>query len=137
MTTQSLQESIKITLRFLKQVCWQLKVKGILSKDHFVGMLAFLRVFADDYHHENEQNVMVSTVMADEIPKEDPVITTLHEYAIGRNYLRDMSKAFAAYMTGDRSSSQGVIQNAQAYISLMNGYIEKERKASSVDRLSR
>jgi hemerythrin-like domain-containing protein len=37
-----------------------------------------------------------------------------------------MSDAYATYMVGDKSSSQGIMQNAHGYISLLKGHIEKE-----------
>jgi hemerythrin-like domain-containing protein len=45
---------------------------------------------------------------------------------MGRNYVKAMSQAHAAYLAEDGSSSKDIARNARSYIALMKDHIEKE-----------
>ena len=119
-------EGVKIMLSILEQVCQQLEAKGSLNKEHFEGILEFLKVFVDKCHHGKEEDLLFPALVAVGVPKEGPIATVLHEHELGRNHVKAMSKAFAAFITGDKSSSQDIMQNAHGYISLLKDHIEME-----------
>jgi hemerythrin-like domain-containing protein len=119
-------EGVKIMLGILEQVCHRLETKGILSKEHFEGILEFLRVFVDTCHHGKEEQLLFPALEGAGVPKEGPVTTALHQHELGRNYVEAMNNAFSAFITGDGSSSQDILQNAQDYISLLKDHIEME-----------
>ncbi len=119
-------EGIKIMLSILEQVCQQLGSTGSLNHEHFEGILEFLKVFVDTCHHGKEEDLLFPALIAMGVPKEGPIAAMLHEHEIGRNYVKTMSKVYAAYMEGDGSSAKNIIKNAYGYISLMRGHIEKE-----------
>ncbi|WAC08598.1 MAG: hemerythrin domain-containing protein [Thermodesulfobacteriota bacterium] len=119
-------EGVKIMLSILKQVCHQLGSTGNLNKEHLEGILEFLKVFVDKCHHSKEEELLFPALVAAGVPADGPIAVMLHEHEMGRNYIRAMSDAYATYMVGDKSSSQGIMQNAHGYISLLKGHIEKE-----------
>ena len=119
-------EGVKIMLNILEQVCRQLGTKGSLNKEHFEGILDFLKVFVDTCHHGKEEDLLFPALEGAGVPKEGPMATAIHQHELGRNYVKDMSNAFAMFITGDKSSSQDIAQNAQDYISLLKDHIEME-----------
>ncbi len=138
--TQQLKDEhggIKIMLRILEQVCRQLEAAGNLNKGHFEGILEFLSVFVDMCHHGKEEELLFPALIAAGVPKEGPVAVLLHEHEMGRNYVKAMSQAHAAYLAGDRSSSKDIARNARGYIALMKDHIEKENKVLFVTADSR
>lgn len=130
-------EGIKIMLRILEQVCRQLEAAGILNKGHFEGILEFLSVFVDRCHHGKEEELLFPALIAAGVPKEGPVAVLLHEHEMGRNYVKAMSQAHAAYLAEDGSSSEDIVQNARDYIALLKDHIEKENKVLFVTADSR
>ena len=119
-------EGVKIMLSILGQVCRQLEATGNLNKEHFEGILEFLKVFVDKCHHGKEEALLFPALVAVGVPEDGPIAVMLHEHEMGRNYVKTMSTAFAGYMTGDISSSKDILQNAHGYISLLRDHIEKE-----------
>ncbi len=119
-------EGVKIMLNILEQVCRQLGTKGSLNKEHFEGILDFLKVFVDTCHHGKEEDLLFPALECAGVPKEGPMATAIHQHELGRNYVKDMSNAFAMFITGDKSSSHDIAQNAQDYISLLKDHIEME-----------
>ena len=119
-------EGIKIMLGILGQICTQLKATGNLNKEHFEGILEFLKVFVDKCHHGKEEDLLFPALEAAGVPENGPIAVMLQEHAMGRAYVKTISEAFAAYVTGDKSPSETIIQNVQGYISLLNAHIEKE-----------
>jgi hemerythrin-like domain-containing protein len=119
-------EGIKIMLSILKRVCKQLESKGRLNKEHFEGILEFLKVFVDTCHHGKEEDLLFPALEAAGVPKEGPIATALHQHELGRNHVKAMSNAFSVFVAGDGASSQDIVQNAQDYILLLKDHIEME-----------
>ena len=65
-------EGVKIMLNILEQVCQELEAVGILNKEHFDGILEFLRVFVDKCHHGKEEDLLFPALIAVGVPKEGP-----------------------------------------------------------------
>jgi hemerythrin-like domain-containing protein len=119
-------EGVKIMLDVLDQVCQQLEETGSLNKEHFEGILEFLKVFVDKCHHGKEEALLFPALVAVGVPEDGPIAVMLHEHEMGRNYIKALSAAFANYTTGDKFSSKDIIQNIQDYISLLRDHIKKE-----------
>jgi hemerythrin-like domain-containing protein len=130
-------EGVKIMLGILEQVCKQLESKGSLNKEHFESILEFLKVFVDTCHHGKEEDLLFPALEGAGVPKEGPITTALHQHELGRNHVQAMNNAFSAFITGDRSSSQDIVQNAQDYISLLKDHIELENNVLFVAADSR
>jgi hemerythrin-like domain-containing protein len=119
-------EGIKIMLSILGQVLHQLKTTGSLNKEHFDGILEFLKVFVDKCHHAKEEELLFPALLASGVPKDGPVAVMLREHETGRNHIKAMNAAFAGYTAGDISVSKDIIQNIHGYTSLLKDHIEKE-----------
>lgn len=127
--TQQLKDEhkgVKIMLSIIEQVCQQLEAVGTLNKEHFEGILEFLKVFVDKCHHGKEEDLLFPALIAVGVPKEGPIAVMLHEHEMGRHYVKAMSKVYATYIAGDKSTSKDILQNAHDYISLLKEHIEKE-----------
>jgi hemerythrin-like domain-containing protein len=120
------QEGVRIMLNILEHVCRQLETSGNLNREHFEGILEFLKVFVDKCHHGKEEELLFPALIAVGVPADGPIAVMLHEHQMGRNYVKAMSTAFFKYMAADVSSSKEVLQNARGYISLLRDHIEKE-----------
>jgi len=119
-------EGIKIMLSILGQVRRQLEATGNLNKEHFVGILEFLKVFVDKCHHAKEEELLFPALVAAGVPKDGPVAVMLHEHEMGRNHIKAMNEDFAGYIAGDISLSKNIMQNIRGYILLLLDHIEKE-----------
>ena len=127
--TQQLRDEhrgIKSMLSILEQVCQQLGSTESLNQEHFEGILEFLKVFVDKCHHGKEEELLFPALIALGVPEEGPIATMRYEHEMARNYVKDMSHAYATYMEGDKSSSKSIMQNTQGYIALLKAHIEKE-----------
>ncbi len=119
-------EGIKIMLSILGQVGRQLEGARNLNKEHFDGILDFLKVFVDKCHHAKEEELLFPALVVAGIRKDGPVAVLLHEHEMGRNHTKAMKAAFAGYIAGDISLSKDIAQNIDGYISLLRDHIEKE-----------
>jgi len=119
-------EGVKIMLNILEQVCQELEAGESLNKEHFDGILEFLRVFVDKCHHGKEEDLLFPALIAVGVPKEGPIAVMLHEHELGRRYVKAMSEAYATYLAADKPTPKDIIQNGHGYISLLRDHIEKE-----------
>src|SRR5664279_182506 len=104
-------EGIKSMLSIFGQVSRQLEATGNLNKEHFDGILEFLKIFVDKCHHAKEEELLFPALVAAGVPKEGPVAVMLHEHEASRHYIKAMNAAFVEYMTGDMSLSKDIVQN--------------------------
>ena len=133
-------EGVKIMLSILEKVCQQLEAVGSLNKEHFEGILGFLKVFVDKCHHGKEEDLLFPALIAVGVPKEGPIAVLLHEHEMGRQYVKAMSEAYATYIAGAKSTSKDIMQNGHGYISLLKDHIEMENNVLFVvadNRLSK
>jgi len=119
-------EGVKVMLNILEQVCRQLGADGNLNKEHFDGILEFLKVFVDKCHHGKEEDLLFPALISAGVPKDGPIAVMLQEHEMGRNYIKAMSDVYAAHVGGDKSASKTIRQNALDYIMLLRNHIEKE-----------
>jgi hemerythrin-like domain-containing protein len=123
---RSEHEGIKVMLKILEQVCKLLEAGGSLNKEHFDGILDFLKVFVDKCHHGKEEDLLFPVMITAGVPKDGHIAMMLEDHATGRKYVEAMSDAYAAHLGGNNDSHETVRQNALAYISLLREHIEKE-----------
>ena len=119
-------EGVRIMLGILEKLCEKLETAGSIDKEHFDGILEFLKVFVDKCHHAKEEELLFPALVAAGVPEEGPIAVMLREHEMGRDYVRAMSRIWGTYMAEDKSSSREIIQNAQDYILLLRNHIEKE-----------
>ena len=119
-------EGVKVMLDIMEKVCEKLKKTGGIDKEHFDGILEFLKVFVDKCHHGKEEELLFPALVAAGIPKKGPIEVMLEEHEMGRAYVRAMSQAYDEFTAGDRSSSREIMQEASNCISLLRSHIDKE-----------
>ncbi|HEY3277692.1 MAG TPA: hemerythrin domain-containing protein [Syntrophorhabdaceae bacterium] len=119
-------EGVKVMLGILGKMGHQLETTGNVGKDHFEKVLEFLKVFVDKCHHGKEEDLLFPALEAAGVPKDGPIAVMLYEHEMGRSYVRAMSEAFSLYISGNKSSSEGIVRNSREYIVLLNAHIEKE-----------
>jgi len=127
--TQQLEEEhegIDIMLDILGRVCRHLDMTGNLGKNHFFGILDFLKVFVDKCHHSKEEMLLIPAMEAAGAKKDGTLSVILHEHKISRGYVRAMDQGFKELIQGNNAASQKIIFNSHLYISLMKEHIEKE-----------
>ncbi|MBP1748847.1 MAG: putative cytosolic protein [Deltaproteobacteria bacterium] len=132
-------EGVRTMLRIIEKICDKLETAGSIDKEHFDGVLEFLRVFVDKCHHGKEEELLFPALVAAGVPEDGPIAVMLREHETGRGYVRAMSHSYSAYVKGDRSSSKDIMQNAHGCIGLLRDHIEKENNVLFVmadDRLS-
>lgn len=140
--TQQLKEEhegVLLMLRILAEVSRQLAATGTIVKEHFEGILEFLKVFVDKCHHGKEEELLFPALVKVGIPHDGPIAVMLFEHEMGRKYIRVMTDAFERYKLKDASAASAIVQNAQAYIELLTEHIDKENNilfAMADDRLS-
>jgi hemerythrin-like domain-containing protein len=123
---RSEHEGIKVMLRILERICNELESDSSLNKEHFDVILDFLKVFVDQCHHGKEEDLLFPVLVTAGVPKDGHIAMMLEDHETGRNYVKAMSDAYAAYSGGEKASHEAVRHNALAYISLMRDHIEKE-----------
>ncbi len=120
-------EGVKIILSILGKVCQKWEAGESLNKEHFEGILEFLKVFVDKCHHGKEEELLFPALVAVGVPPKDgPIAIMLYEHEMGRRYVKVMSETYSTYMAGDKSSAKDIIKNAHGYIELLTSHIEKE-----------
>ena len=125
--TQQLKEEhegVLLMLRILAEVSRELATIGTIAKEHFEGILEFLKVFVDKCHHGKEEELLFPALVKVGIPHDGPIAAMLFEHEMGRKYIRVMTDAFERYKLKDASAASAIVQNAQAYIELLTEHID-------------
>jgi len=132
-------EGVLLMLRILGAVSRLLASSGRINREHFAGMLEFLKVFVDKCHHGKEEELLFPALVIAGIPHDGPIAVMLFEHETGRKYIRMMSEAFERYSFNDASAADAIVKNAEDYIALLADHIDKENNilfAMADDRLS-
>jgi hemerythrin-like domain-containing protein len=119
-------EGIRTMLNILDKVCTKLEKEGALEREHFDGILEFLKIFVDKCHHAKEEEILFPAMIAASDEAIAPTVALRADHEAGRGYLASMSRAYTALMHGDSSTSGSVTENGRAYISLLRDHIAKE-----------
>lgn len=118
---------------------WILKVVGvmekILSREPDVGLdydaledcVSFIRLFADAWHHGQEEDLLFPELESRGMPRHaGPLAVMLHEHEMGRSYARAMAKALPGARREEEEARQVLVNAANGYIQLIRGHINKE-----------
>jgi hemerythrin-like domain-containing protein len=93
----------------------------------FVDAADFVKGFADGCHHRKEEGVLFPAMEAAGVPREGgPIGVMLAEHEEGRRLIQGMRAAAQKLESGDASSREGILQNAQRYVALLRQHIVKE-----------
>ncbi len=128
--TQALVDEHKLILRMLDLLehFAPLTATGKYGNYRFyLDGVAFIRDYADRFHHAKEEDVLFAALVANGMPRENsPVAAMLLEHDYGRAYVRAMEEATRAAMAGDTSQNLAIAENAMGYLRLLREHIAKE-----------
>ncbi len=121
-------EAVKITLRVLDSICKEADKAGEISNpEHLKQLMEFFITFVDRCHHGKEEELLFPALEAVGVSKEGgPICVMLKEHQQGRDYVAKMNAALVRYQEGNREAAGDLINNARAYITLLNQHIDKE-----------
>ena len=121
-------EAVKVTLRILNSICNDVEKSGqIANPDHLEQLIEFFKIFVDKCHHSKEEELLFPALEEVGVSREaGPIGVMLKEHQQGRDYVAKMNAALVRYLDGDREAARDLINNARAYITLLNQHIDKE-----------
>lgn len=128
-TEELIQEhkAIEQMLAILETASTRLERRETVETGDLARMIEFFKVFADGCHHTKEEEMLFPAMERAGVGREHgPVGVMLHEHAVGRNHIRQMSDALAAITGGDADAAARFVGHARAYINLLAAHIQKE-----------
>jgi hemerythrin-like domain-containing protein len=100
---------------------------GMVPPETLVGLLEFLRLFADRCHHGKEEDLLFPKLGEKGFsPNAGPVAVMLYEHEQGRALIRKMVKASEACTAGNSEEAREWAAAAHDYVSLLRAHIDKE-----------
>ena len=88
---------------------------------------AFIRNYADRFHHAKEEDVLFEALVVNGMPREhSPVAAMLVEHDQGRAFVKAMEDATLQAMDGVPGRDAVIAANALAYVALLREHIAKE-----------
>ena len=95
--------------------------------EHLEFIVAFIREYADGFHHAKEEGLLFPKLVEKGIPNEyGPVGMMLREHEEGRNYVKGMAENINLYKSGRKEALKEVYLNMKGYITLLRNHISKE-----------
>ncbi|MDY0269258.1 hemerythrin domain-containing protein [Trichloromonas sp.] len=93
----------------------------------FLDAVAFIRDYADRFHHAKEEAVLFTALVKNGMPeKQSPIEAMLMEHDAGRAHVRGMEEATQRALAGDDSGIPALLEHARGYAKLLRGHINKE-----------
>ena len=80
----------------------------------------------DKCHHGKEEDLLFPAMEQAGIPRQGPIGVMLAEHEKGRGYVKAINTALEKFKAGDKSAAAAITDNAEGYIDLMLGHIDKE-----------
>jgi len=118
---------INVVLDVLERIVSDIQAGEDFNVEDLEKITDFIRTFADKCHHGKEEDLLFPAMEKAGIPREGgPISVMLQEHDIGRNYVRGLAQAISDYKTGDRGSSNDIVDNAMDYVNLLREHIYKE-----------
>ena len=128
--TDRLMDEHRLILRMLDLL--EIRVAGVVDGEEpdaefLAGAVAFVRRFADRFHHAQEEDILFAALVANGMPVENsPVAAMRLEHEQGRQLLRGLEEALREHRAGIPGRLEGVVGNARGYCALLRDHIGKE-----------
>jgi hemerythrin-like domain-containing protein len=114
-------------LEVLESVCKRLEGAGKVNLGDIEKILDFFKGFADECHHQKEEEYFFPEMEKAGIPRErGPIGVMLSEHDLGRKYVRGMRSALEGYRDGKPDAVKSFVGNARLYANLLRQHIQKE-----------
>jgi len=119
--------AIERMLSVLGSIATRLERNEAVSAEDLQEILEFLQVFADGCHHAKEEDLLFPAMEQAGMPRnQGPIGVMLDEHVVGRGYVRAMARAVEAYAQGEAAAGREIARNANGYVALLSGHIQKE-----------
>ncbi len=90
-------------------------------------LIEFIRGYADNFHHAKEENILFQKLGEKGMPiKGGPVSVMLSDHEHFRYLIGELEDAVNNFLDGDTDERERIIENADEYVDLLRGHIEKE-----------
>lgn len=120
-------QAIKLMLEILGVIADKLEAGGKIDIAHLEKIVDFLKTFADKCHHSKEEKWLFPAMEKAGIPREGgPIEMMLIEHNQGRDFVKKMVEAVAAYKSDHQQIAPQFAESARGYIDLLSQHIDKE-----------
>ncbi len=120
-------DAVKVVINIMQKIVDRLSHGEKVDVGHLERIADFLQVFVDKCHHAKEERMLFTAMREAGDPQDQEEIKMLiSDHQTGRNYIGSLLEAINKYKKGDEDARQMIIDNANAYISLITQHIEKE-----------
>jgi hemerythrin-like domain-containing protein len=118
---------IKRMLALLERNAQRTAAGEYRSYRFYLDGVAFIRDYADRFHHAKEEDVLFEALVANGMPREhSPVAAMLVEHDRGRAFVKAMEEAARQADDGIAGRDAVIAANALAYVALLREHIDKE-----------
>lgn len=120
-------KAIKTMLDIVEAIASRLDTGGNVDPNDLGLLLEFISVFSDTCHHGKEEDLLFPAMERAGIPREGgPIGCMLSEHDQGREQVRRMREATAAYTQGDVRAGPVIAASARTYAGILREHIDKE-----------
>ena len=118
---------IELVLAALDKMAEQAFAKGELDAGAAHDAVAFLRGFADEFHHGKEEVRLFPAMEGCGLPPDaGPTAVMRHEHEVGRAHVRKMDAAVADFEKGVPQAADRFAFEARGFVDLLRDHIAKE-----------
>jgi hemerythrin-like domain-containing protein len=118
-------EVIERVLNMLEQTVQQIRNEEPVPEGFGLWAITFFREFADQCHHEKEEELLFPLLEERGVPREGgPIGVMLNEHEIGRDCVRRMQQAVGQSPLDEESFTAAAVE----YIELLRQHITKENQ---------
>jgi hemerythrin-like domain-containing protein len=120
---------IEQVLHCLEKMADRCDADGRLDERPARQILDFFRTFADQCHHEKEEQHLFPMLEARGFARQQgPTGVMLHEHEQGRRHIWIMTEAVRGAVGGDADAVEEFVAHARAYVRLLRDHIRKENQ---------
>jgi hemerythrin-like domain-containing protein len=120
-------KAIKVMLSIMNKIAENIRNDQTVDTNDIESIVDFLKTFADKCHHGKEENALFPALVETGIPKEGgPIGVMLHEHAVGREYIKEISTKTEQFKSGNSEALQLIANSLLSYINLLHAHIQKE-----------
>jgi hemerythrin-like domain-containing protein len=120
---------IKTLLHIMGAVCDRADAGAAPDLDDLEKMISFIRLYADQYHHAQEEGKLFPAMERAGVARYGgPIGVMLREHELGREFVSGMSGALDRMRedVDDTDARAAFCENARAYATLLTQHIDKE-----------
>lgn len=119
--------AIKLMLKIMEKISSAIRQEKPFDAANVGDIIDFLKVFADKCHHGKEETALFPALIDAGMSREGgPVAVMLHEHAMGRGFISNMTDALTDHNAGDPAAQKALAGNMESYVTLLRNHINKE-----------